>query len=95
VDKMFVENIFRMFIYSFYICRMKIEIKEPTYRQAKAGRKLLYPFNLINVGECLTLEAEDNRISVINAAYQYGTRSGKRFRSEKDAQGVTRIFRIK
>jgi len=74
---------------------MKIEIKEPTYKQIKAGRKLLYPFDQLEPGQCLTLDAEDNRTSVTNAAYQYGTRSGKKFRTEKDGQGVTRIFRIK
>lgn len=74
---------------------MKIETRTPTNKQYNAGRKLVYPFDQLEPGQCLTLEAEDNRISAINAAYQYGTRSGKKFRTEKDGQGVTRIFRIK
>ena len=73
---------------------MKIETGQPTYKQVKVGAKLKYPFDKVNVGECLTLDETDNHVSVINSAYQYGKRTGKKFRSEKGADNVIRIYRI-
>lgn len=61
-----------------------------------SGRKLLYPFDSLNVGECLVLSKseEKNRISIVNAAYQYAGRNGKQITVRKD-NGKTHIFRTK
>lgn len=72
---------------------MKIETAKPTNKIYKVGRKLVYPFNSLEVGQCLTLDEQDNKISVINAAYGYAKRHNVKFKSETDANGITRIYR--
>lgn len=78
----------------YYICRMKIESGLTMRKKSNAGRPLKYPFDKLELGQCITLEPTDNVVNVTNSAYQYAKRNGVRFKVQKDSDTV-RIFRVK
>jgi hypothetical protein len=57
----------------------------------RCGRKPRYPFGQMEIGDSVIVEI----ISGARAATTYGRRHGKKFQSEKQADGKYRVWRVK
>lgn len=59
------------------------------------GRKPLYEYALLNVGEFMNVPNGKKKISVINAARNYGRKNNMAFAQRTDANGITTLHRTK